>query len=444
MQAGEGRRPLMAASAVVGASSVPAPLASHQELSDGGQRHPDPHRPSRNEEEHRGARRRVAAGDQTTYNNKVKELLLDGVFGHDYFYEDAQAFNIFRVNLISNDSGVSQRVYDEKGTPSDGSDDTIVSTTLKDTALGYIFSGSWAHCWLEGGANTATLVQNALNTWVPGLRPGPDHPQRARLRRMRRRRLSDCDAGVELVGHGARVRPRHRRARRRVLPAAVPTGRRAGRGERHGQHEPEHAEMATVRQSSHAGSERHQPDRRHRHLHRLEPGAAAAGLEQRSERRSVRRRRVQRDTGLYRPVINCRMRGNSPPYCPVCYTQLKTLMHPFSGHSFLNCYAGDFNGDGKDDLLVHNGNSIMLFRSNGAQLDLVFSAVERVPGLLAVPAGRSVLHRRLQRRRQGRGRGLQQHELGHGVPGPARRRRQQRAEARSRGTTMRCPAGSSI
>jgi hypothetical protein len=64
----------------------------------------------------------------------------------------------------------------------------------------------------------------------------------------------------------------------------------------------------------------------------------------------------------------------------VCYTELKTLMHPVSGHSFLNCYAGDFNGDGRDDLLVHNGNSIMLFRSNGSQLDLVFSAVERVPG----------------------------------------------------------------
>jgi hypothetical protein len=87
-----------------------------------------------------------------------------------------------------------------------------------------------------------------------------------------------------------------------------------------------------------------------------------------------------KDSGIYRPVVNCRMRGNSPPYCPVCYTELKTLMHSVSGHSFLNCYAGDFNGDGRDDLLVHNGNSIMLFRSNGSQLDLVFSAVERVPG----------------------------------------------------------------
>ena len=46
-----------------------------------------------------------AAADQAAYNNKVRELLLEGVFGHDYFYEDAQAFNIFRVNLISNDSG---------------------------------------------------------------------------------------------------------------------------------------------------------------------------------------------------------------------------------------------------------------------------------------------------------------------------------------------------
>ena len=108
-----------------------------------------------------------AAADQAAYNQKVKELLIDGVFAHDYFYEDAQAFNIFRVNLISNDSGVSQRVYDEMGTPTDASDDVVVSTTLKDTALGYIYSGSWAHCWLESGANTGTLVNDALNTWVP-------------------------------------------------------------------------------------------------------------------------------------------------------------------------------------------------------------------------------------------------------------------------------------
>ena len=40
---------------------------------------------------------------------KLRSFLLDGVFGHDYFYEDMQGFNIYRVNLISSQSGVSQR-----------------------------------------------------------------------------------------------------------------------------------------------------------------------------------------------------------------------------------------------------------------------------------------------------------------------------------------------
>src|SRR5919197_989039 len=105
--------------------------------------------------------------DQAVYNAKVQELLIDGVFGHDYYYEDKSAFNIYRVNLISQDSGVSTRVYDEHGTPDNPSDDTIVSTTWRNTALGYIYSGSWAHFWLENGPNTSALVNNALSTWVP-------------------------------------------------------------------------------------------------------------------------------------------------------------------------------------------------------------------------------------------------------------------------------------
>ena len=108
-----------------------------------------------------------AAADQTAYNNTVDALLTNGVFANDYFYEDKQAFNVYRVNLISTQSGVSQRKYDEHGTPDNAADDTIISTTLRNTALGYIYSGSWAHCWLEGGANTSAKVNSALSTWVP-------------------------------------------------------------------------------------------------------------------------------------------------------------------------------------------------------------------------------------------------------------------------------------
>src|SRR5581483_9293526 len=71
-----------------------------------------------------------AAADQDKYNQDVDKLVLTGVFGHDFYRENQNAFNVYRVNLISKHSGVSERVYDEHGTPSDTTDDTITSTTM--------------------------------------------------------------------------------------------------------------------------------------------------------------------------------------------------------------------------------------------------------------------------------------------------------------------------
>src|SRR5689334_6965285 len=76
-----------------------------------------------------------AAGDQNAYNDFVQNVLLGGVFANDYFYEDASAWNIFRVNLISTDSGVSHRTYDASN--------NIISDSPKNTALGMIFTGQW-------------------------------------------------------------------------------------------------------------------------------------------------------------------------------------------------------------------------------------------------------------------------------------------------------------
>ena len=55
------------------------------------------------------------AADQATFNTYVQTALMDGVFGRDYFLEDASAFNIYRINLESVDSGVSQRTWNEGG-----------------------------------------------------------------------------------------------------------------------------------------------------------------------------------------------------------------------------------------------------------------------------------------------------------------------------------------
>ena len=320
-----------------------------------------------------------AADDQEDYNDKVNDLLMDGVFGHDYFYEDAQAFNIFRVNLISNESGVSQRVYDEMGTPSDGSDDVIVSTTLKDTALQYIYSGSWAHCWLESGANTASLVDDALDTWLPDwdlvvvilnesgfggcggggfqiVTLGPSWSVMAHEFGHGAGGLADeyCKPGTYTgtepgaVNVTANTNRNTVKWRQFVNPSTpIPTGINANPGNGACTGWTEGTKPADWDNSQSVG---------------LFEGAQ------------------YRDSGKYRPVVNCRMRGNSPPFCPVCYTELKTRHHDETGHTFQKCYPGDFNGDGKDDLLIHNGNSILMYRSDGAKLDLVFRAVERVPG----------------------------------------------------------------
>ncbi len=314
-----------------------------------------------------------AAVDQTTYNNKVKEILLDGVFGHDYFYEDAQAFNIYRVNLISNQSGVSQRVYDEHGTPTDPSDDTIVSTTLRDTALGIIFSGSWAHCWLEFGANSATRIQNALNAWVPDYN--------LVLIILNESGYGGCGGGgFQIVtlgstwpvmahefGHGTGD----------VTDEYCAKGAYPG-GEPGAVNTTINTNSATIKWKNFLSTATPVPTGLGA-CAGYNQGSKPAGWSD-SQDVGLFEGGGTYNTGIYRPVIDCRMRSNSPPYCPICYTQLKTKMHVATSHTFLKCYTGDFNGDGKDDLLIHNGNSLLIYRSNGSQLDLVFSVVGMVPG----------------------------------------------------------------
>src|SRR5882672_280866 len=48
-----------------------------------------------------------AVGDQAKYQADVKTLLLDGVFSHDFYKSNKNAFNIYRVDLVSDVSGVS-------------------------------------------------------------------------------------------------------------------------------------------------------------------------------------------------------------------------------------------------------------------------------------------------------------------------------------------------
>lgn len=308
-----------------------------------------------------------ASGDQAAYNSKVDELLLQGVFGHDYFYEDAQAFNIYRVNLISNVSGVSQRRYDEKGTPNDPSDDTITSTTIRDTALGIIYSGSWAHCWLEWGANTFSRINDALTTWVP------DYDLVLII--LNESGFGGCGGGsfqTVTLGSSWAVMAHEFGHGTGGLADEYTTNRTYNGGE------PSAVNVTTVTDRSAL--------KWRQFVRPTTPvptdwsaSTRPAGWSS-SQDVGLFEGGATYNRGIYRPVENCRMNGNSPPYCPVCYTAMKNRHHANTGRTFENVYCGDFSGDNRDDVLVHSTNGIQIFRSNGVQLDLAFSAVERVPG----------------------------------------------------------------
>jgi hypothetical protein len=311
--------------------------------------------------------------DQATYNDWVRTTLIEGVFGNDYFSEDASAYNIYRVNLESVDSGVSTRTYDEHGTPTDSSDDTISSQTIRNTALGMIFSGSWAHCWLEYGPDTETRIQDALTTWVPDWNEllvvlnNPSYGGCGGGGRAHVPMGVDWPVIAHEFGHGIggfadeysaggnytggemgwinlttiTDRPTTKWHQFIAPTTPLPTGTGAAANYNNG---PRPADWDSNQDAG------------------LFEGGGTL------------------NTGIYRPVENCRMNGNTPPYCPVCYTSIKTARDHETGHHFGSAHAGRFYGSGRDDLLLHHGTSIQLFRANGTELDHSFSAVERVPG----------------------------------------------------------------
>ncbi|MGY0459841.1 M64 family metallopeptidase [Kitasatospora sp. cg17-2] len=97
--------------------------------------------------------------DQDAYNTAVDTLLTNGLFAQDFFADNRSAFNLVRVNLVSLESGVGTRTYDADG--------NVVRQVDRDTALGAYYNGDWAHLWVEDGPSTDARLTAALSELVP-------------------------------------------------------------------------------------------------------------------------------------------------------------------------------------------------------------------------------------------------------------------------------------
>ena len=66
------------------------------------------------------------------------------------------AFNLFRVNAVSAQSGIT--TVDANG--------NVLNTV--NTFLGYRYSGMWNRCWMEPGPNSEATLATTLDNLVPG------------------------------------------------------------------------------------------------------------------------------------------------------------------------------------------------------------------------------------------------------------------------------------
>lgn len=103
-----------------------------------------------------------AAADMDEYKADVDRIIKDGVFQNDYFKDNRRAFNVYRVDLVSPDSGVSQRRPDQP-------------PISRATALQTTFTGDWNNGPYVLASRTS--IQIILDTLKdkPRLSPFPNY-----------------------------------------------------------------------------------------------------------------------------------------------------------------------------------------------------------------------------------------------------------------------------
>nr|BEK63940.1 hypothetical protein KPHV_11670 [Kitasatospora purpeofusca] len=247
--------------------------------------------------------------DQEVYNTAVDRMLTNGVFDHDFFREHRAAFNLERVNLVSMESGVGTKAYDADG--------NMVQQIDRDTALGVYYNGDWAHCWTEDGPSTAARLASALSELVPEHTlvmvvlnsPGRDGCG-GNWRATVPLGMSWQTVAHEF-GHAMGALGDEYHQENKTFGGTEPeepnltakTDRETlkwGWAVRAGTPLPTGGDDYTPPKPSDWNDSQH--------VGLFEGGHGAYRL------------------GVYRPVVNCRMRSNDPPFCPVCARVMETVL----------------------------------------------------------------------------------------------------------------------
>jgi phage terminase large subunit-like protein len=105
-------------------------------------------------------------GSIQTYRNLVHDNVVSA-FHLDQLGNHQDKLRVVRIDVISPVDGVTERRYDEHGTTDTAADDTLISEDFKFSRLGMIGTGVWSHCWIETSPRTIPRINSIRNQFAP-------------------------------------------------------------------------------------------------------------------------------------------------------------------------------------------------------------------------------------------------------------------------------------
>jgi hypothetical protein len=282
--------------------------------------------------------------DQNTFNTYVTNVVLNDFFHRDIHPEILNAMNVYRINTFSVDSGVTQ--VDSNG----------MVTLSRDTALAYRYSGLWKRCWMEGRTNepsTTTLIEDIVNVLLPEtdviavvLNQGGPGGCSGSVR-FAVTRLSPWSTFAHEFGHffgkqgdeyqcnqgGANCN-----AYTNVEPGKVNLTTNTVR--------------SAIKWNQWIPSFRPVPTAYANITNTTQDAGVFPGATTSSKKWW---------TGIYRPSWRGRMNDNSPPHSPIGYTKVREEGRPRQDGDFRKSAVGDFDGDGKTDLVILDDRQLSLY-----------------------------------------------------------------------------------
>jgi len=283
---------------------------------------------------------RDTISDQNLFNNFVQNVVMDTLLTRDIHPSVINGINLFRVNTFSEQSGV-----------------TLVNSTggvtlTRSTALEYRFSGIWNRCWMEPGPNSQAL----LDAVVDDVCPQADFV----IVIMNNGNFGGCargnhfavttNVGWQVVAHEFGHKPG-------TLGDEYTCGTTCGcysDGEPGAPNLTSNTTRASLKWNMWVPSWRPLPTT----LASIASNTQDVGLFP-----GATIGQGQWTSCIFRPSAVGRMNDNLPVHNPIGHTNVREQFRPYQKADFRRNAVGDFNGDGRSDIVLQDDRQLSLFIS---------------------------------------------------------------------------------